>query len=106
MKLKTSELTGAALDWVVTKLEAERKLFTIYPQYITSYSTNWLVGGPIIEREGIALYPLGDHEVNGWAAGPRPVEMHGPTPLVAAMRYYVMLNSPDVEVDVPDELKE
>jgi len=102
MKIKTSELSDMRLNWVVTKLEAERQLFTIYPVFIGKYSTDWAKGGPIIEREKICLkthtawpYWLAFIEGNNLA--------QGPTPLVAAMRCYVASKLGN-EVEVPDEL--
>ena len=111
MRVKTNELTGAALDWAVTKIEAERKLFTIYPQYITPYSTDWAQGGPIIEREGISLACRPKDARGLWCAvlGPNrflspDFEGYGPTPLIAAMRCYVASTLGD-EVEIPEELK-
>ena len=101
MKIKTNQLTGAALDWAVTKIEAERKLFTIYPQYITPYSTDWAQGGPIIEREKTAIKENGyGHWFAKVGAGKW---MHGPTPLIAAMRCYVASKLGDY-IDIPEEL--
>ena len=106
MKIKTSELTGAALDLEVAKCEA-----TSLPAY--SYSTNWLFGGPIIEREKMKVYP----NVGGtWSAQIRHEESHplvshkviagwtnsaGHTPLIAAMRCYVASKLGN-EVEIPD----
>lgn len=81
MKIKTSELSGAALDWAVAVCEGEpirldpmgqlgprsprywiwdeeepigrRRYLGIGGQY--SPSANWALGGPIIEREGIEV---------------------------------------------------
>ena len=107
--MKTSELTGAALDWAVTKIEAERKLFTIYPQYITPYSTDWAQGGPIIEREGINLDNYAKNpKWSAWTPAPDresgEAQAYGPTPLIAAMRCYVASKLGD-EVEIPWELK-
>ena len=59
--------------------------------------TNWAQGGPILEREKIGVFPLGD--ARGWAAG----FQSGPTPLIAIMRCYVASELGD-EVEVPEEL--
>ena len=99
--MKTSELTGAALDWAVAKCEGE----SVY-----SFSTNWLFGGPIIERENLTLmYCEGEY-----IAGTNPEcfenqvfmwhKQYGETPLIAAMRCYVASKLGD-DVDVPEELK-
>jgi hypothetical protein len=110
--MKTSELTGAALDWAVTKIEAERKLFTIYPQYITPYSTDWAQGGPIIEREEISIsreFASGRIEWAAWTPAPIRDDAeafgYGPTPLIAAMRCYVASKLGD-DVTLPPELEQ
>ena len=100
--MKTAELTGAALDWAVAKCEGE-------PVY--SYSTNWIFGGPIIEREGLCVgtrYTSDQIYVDGdvlcWARTPAGGYLkYGGTPLIAAMRCYVASTLGD-EVDVPEEL--
>jgi hypothetical protein len=130
MKIKTSELTGAALDWAVSIAEGFRpeQLYinkwsdsdaSIYTRkfddegspdgYITGpdrmYSRKWEAGGPIIEREKIVM-----DEFDGlWGAGVRKdgtlfFLSNGPTPLIAAMRCYVASKLGD-KVDVPEELK-
>jgi hypothetical protein len=91
--MKTSELTGYALDWAVTRIKHPE-----YPKYVTiEYSSEWEYGGPIIEREGIALIP-------GWTAERPGFSADGPTPLIAAMRCYVSSKLGDT-VDIPEELK-
>jgi len=106
MKIKTTELTGAALDWAVAQCEAKNPSMFIFWQTGKlaaehNYSTDWAQGGPIIEREQIAVMPC----PRGWAArigfGGQYVE--GPTPLIAAMRAFVASKLDD-EVEVPDEL--
>lgn len=99
--MRTSDLEGAALDWAVSK--------AIQPGYENwrtaehirqgfTPSTDWAQGGPIIEREGIALLPPGIAEMPGF-------EGRGETLLIAAMRCYVASKLGD-EVDLPEELKE
>lgn len=106
MKIKTSELTGAALDWAVAVCEGvdpeAARLFFDGGYY--HYSTNWAQGGPIIERESIALLPSGDWGAVKNLAFLTPTH-HGSTPLIAAMRCYVASKLGD-EVDVPNELIE
>ena len=95
MQVKTSELTGPALDWAVAKCEGRENDGT----WDENFSSNWLIGGPLIEREGIDIYQSGV-----WIAeigGNKTIE--GPTPLIAAMRCYVASTLGD-EVDVPEEL--
>ena len=116
--MKTSELTGAALDWAVAKCESE-----IEPEYFNGSvwittggffqrirrnvfepSTKWSQGGPIIEREAIAICTQLTRF--DWQA----IDFHGdithfgPTPLIAAMRCYVASKLGDV-VEIPEVLK-
>lgn len=106
--MRTSELTGAALDWVVCKCEGEQ------PSRHTKYSTDWAAGGPIIEREGIAIDCVRcDWSIESWIAalvyedvefdGVTRAEKYGPTPLIAAMRCFVASKLGD-EVEIPNEL--
>ena len=102
MLIKTSELTGAALDWAVGKAEglADR----LAP---VNYCGKWEHGGPIIERVGIYLWrPYGF--MGAWSAKlddwqPERV-VHDDKPLIAAMRCYVASELGDT-VDIPDELR-
>ena len=99
IKLKTSELTGAALDWAVAKCEVGDAINEIDDPHF--YSTDWALAGPIIERERIATWGDGDlywEAECGWAWA------KGPTPLIAAMRCYATFKLGD-EVEVPEELK-
>lgn len=121
MKIKTAELTGAALDWAVAtangdypQWDAEWEVFYAANGDDMDYSTDWAQGGPIIEREMIQLTPkCMVNPLHGWAAAFRSFDedddvyalhrMRGKTPLIAAMRCYVASKLGD-EVDVPDEL--
>lgn len=113
---KTSELTGAALDWAVTKTEFPNDEFPFGRVYIRcgellvdaapfAPSTDWSQGGPIIERERIDIrhrpHPWGDIEATGRLGS--PINEFGPTPLIAAMRCHVASRLGDT-VDVPEEL--
>jgi len=116
MKMKTSELTGPALDWAVAKCEGllcfgyrmdgERFAVEDSDGNIEGFmpSTDWAIAGPIIEREGISL-----DRVNSelWVAtrveGSSVSESNGHTLLVAAMRCYVASQLGD-EVEIPKEL--
>jgi hypothetical protein len=115
MKIKTNELTGAALDWAVAKCEGHNVFIKHAPVqvmytperkrswYIYTPSTNWAQGGPIIEREKITVrFWEGEDYVHaykwnheGW--------LEGPTPLTAAMRCYVASKLGD-DIDLPKEL--
>lgn len=110
--MKTSELTGAALDWAVAKCE-DVSVRNGFDDDCPEYSTNWAQGGPIIEREGIAVdCQRCNGKVDGWVACNEIASdenwdanvYYGPTPLVAAMRVYVASKLGD-EVEIPEELK-
>lgn len=117
MLIRTSELTGAALDWAVAKCEGctEKRLLNldmwkyIRQQGVFRYSTDWSEGGPIIEREGIAIDCVRcDGCIDSWFAALPMIceefyEGFGSTPLIAAMRCYVASRLGD-EVEVPEEL--
>lgn len=109
MKIKTSVLTGAALDWAVAKCEGFKPAASASLVIMDSYhpSTYWAQGGPIIEREEIELRVSGK---NWWADRVfKPSENrqdwcgHGSTPLIAAMRCYVASKLGD-EVEVPKDM--
>lgn len=106
--MKLAELSGAALDWAVANCEGLVSIDTknlFEPWYLLrdyTPSINWAQGGPIIEREGIALGQTGD----GWEATcDGCIYVYGPTPLIAAMRCYVA-NKLGQEVEIPEELME
>lgn len=127
MKIKTSDLTDAGLDWAVSQcmkrivktperfgIETFGPLFSKgykYPCWGTrkyAPSIDWNDGGPIIQREKISVSsPFiredGTPELT-WGANIRNVSSQvGPTALIAAMRCYVASVLGD-EVDVPEEL--
>jgi hypothetical protein len=115
--MKTSELTGAALDWAVAKCENVEPDENNKPIWFgdgderVEYtpSSDWSQGGPIIEREDINIetwhgawqaelefLPDDDtHYRYGMGAGP--------TPLIAAMRCYVASKLGE-KVSIPEEL--
>lgn len=109
MKIKTDQLTGAALDWAVAKCEGEDDYLAIWRKLqradYFAPSTNWAQGGPIIERErlSVVIQVGGDNPV--WHSSCPRYLCHGyaPTPLIAAMRCYVASKLGD-EVDVPIEI--
>lgn len=127
MKVKTTELAGAALDWAVSKCEGVNgETFRLYyePQEQSDfdehgfpefhYSTIWSQGGPIIEREGIELLcnvsaieasRFKEAHADWFACNKhaKQAHYHGTTPLIAAMRCYVTSKIGD-EVNVPKEL--
>ena len=112
MKIKTSELTGPALDWAVAKCEGKLPLsYDDWVQTWPRYSTNWAQGGPIIEREKMTT-EWESHDIppekGDWVAtiynrAAGHTQCSGPTPLIAAMRCLCASKLGD-EVEVPDEL--
>ena len=113
--MKTSELTGIALDWAVTKCEGYNHDVTPESEWgMWGWATDWAQGGPIIEREGIQLSTTFASELTDcptWGAflddGRDYVESMygGPTPLIAAMRCYVA-SILGADVEIPEELME
>ena len=107
MRIKTSELSGAQLDWAVGKCRG----ITLELHGIVPYSTDWAHGGPVIEQEVINLgrHTWDDSGVIRWGASKAglfqgaPFSV-GPTPLIAAMRCYVASKLGN-EVEIPEELK-
>lgn len=117
-KIKTSELTDAALDWAVwtavggaaayPKTANGAAFLKLWKGNSAKYvhpSTDWAQGGPIIERERISIrawtnvpvfHAYMPEEGAAWSSD-------GTSPLIAAMRCYVASKLGD-EVEVPDEL--
>ena len=129
--MKTSELTGAALNWAVAKCEGytdlrvnlhpydkgllmtpPRKAYGAVYLIDLRYSTDWSQGGPIIERERIEIkrgnplyFPSGTVEIdNYYELLWLAGKHHGTTPLIAAMREYVASKLGN-EVEIPEELE-
>lgn len=131
--MRVSELSGAMLDYWVARAEGIE-----HPPYLRKMSpncclvprdtidkddgcharnwvafepsTDWAVGGPIIEREEISLEPHANYKPNDtsdmWDAtiffsGGCQDTKEGDTPLIAAMRAYVASKFGD---DVSDEV--
>lgn len=129
MKVKTSELTGISLDYAVALASGATVFqsgdicwfFTLHGNMYTlsngwggmSYqpSDNWVIGGPIIEREEIGLrMNLPCSPGRRWEGRPSPLARgaggkygYGPTALIAAMRCYVASKLGE-EVEIPEEL--
>jgi len=98
--MKTSELTGNALNWAVGKAEGlDGWLAPV------NYFGKWEHGGPIIEREKIRLDTTWNCEDGYWSARMDTVGgwWLGDTPLIAVMRCYVASKLGD-EVEIPEEL--
>lgn len=114
MKVKVSEVKDKALNWLVAKCEAQRNepndpdwlaWLVPAPSMLKRYcpSTDWSQGGPLIEREHICLAHDCLADETGWCAFSLEPISYGPTPLIAAMRCYVVNNLGN-EVEVPEEL--
>ena len=114
VKVSVGELSGIALDWAVAKCEGDHEAddpdkhddWDLLP-----YSDTWVLGGPIIEREGMDLRHHGVDSRNGrthWRASIQwldeaDFEGIGPAPLIAAMRCYVASKLGN-DVEIPKEL--
>jgi hypothetical protein len=112
--MRTSELSGAALDWAVAKCEEFDN-----GDWLPDYSTDWAAGGTIIEREKISLIWMGfadeqywvgsidavrrEHEMFNGIDLPFEYEEKADAPLVAAMRCYVASKLGN-EVQIPEEI--
>jgi hypothetical protein len=115
MNVKTSELTGAALDWAVEEcllIRALDKVWVIADHdqgivHAKGCSTDWLWVGPIIESCNISL----NRKHDGWwvaciqynyADEPTHTQL-AKSPLEAAARCFVASKLGDV-VDIPGAL--
>ncbi len=131
VSVPVSELTGVALDWAVAKCEGHVTFYLSRRGFVNSiksrkgnksyteklcYSSDWSQGGPIIERELIAIEPPRSYQlgtgglviINEWVANVkggsgRLIYQRGPTALVAAMRCRVASKLGST-VDIPAEL--
>lgn len=128
MKVKTSNLSGIALNWAVGIAQGyELSLYGVDPSIRArkpglgvhapyAPSKYWNQGGPIIELEKMSvvrgndlIFPKGNE--NGDTSEPLYLARysgsnswtHGQTPLIAATRCYVASKLGD-EVEVPDEI--
>ena len=111
--MNVDELTGADLNEAVAGclgIVHTRYKGQVVDQFWNPlmYDDDWSLAGPIIEREGMALNMEDTHE---WRAAmwwddedsKGDILMVGPTPLIAAMRCYVISKLGD-EVELPKEL--
>jgi len=119
--MKTSELSGAALDWAVALCEGwqPERVSDDRGEYWWFFkdsrgmnpkhyhpSTHWGLAGAVIEREKIATrFDLEEQEWQATiAAEDEWVYGWGTTPLIAAMRCYVASKLGD-EIELPEGLK-
>ena len=115
--MKTSELTGAALDWAVAKCEGATDEWRSDGPFWwhgvpcirigghdVNYrpSTDWALAGPIIEREKVELF-IRDEKWFAYSSNSTPQDFYGETPLIAAMRCYVASKLGD-DIEIPTEL--
>ena len=105
MKIKTSELEGELLNQAVAHCVEQSKPFPVFfdgePMSKGDYITDWAQGGPIIEREKIAID--WDHDCWNASTDSHPAYYSAETPLVAAMRCYVASKLGD-EVELTEEV--
>ena len=107
MKIKVSEATPLQLDWLVASIEGVRHSSHASSVHYHSPTRLWSQGGPIIERLMLEKRLV----LRCWvekgcceASLDFPYRFsYGPTPLIAAMRCYVVSKFGDT-VDVPEEL--
>lgn len=98
--MRTIELSGAALDLVVHNIispEEPLKSGCTAPHY----SSDWCFGGPIIEQENLEI----SRTVAEWRVQLYrfPCVAYGPTPLIAAMRCFVLSTFGD-ELEISEKL--
>lgn len=108
MKIKTSELEGAALDWAVAKavgsstITLDGGLWYRGHNCLWSPSTDWSQCGPLIAEHKI-LFDTDDWSIIWATAGNSNISKGGDSHLIAACRAIVAAKLGDV-VDVPEEL--
>jgi len=109
MKIKTSELKDAALNYAVARASGKRPSMFIFQQTGKlaaehNYSTDCAQGGPVIDREHIGTDWCGFGVWEAWDDKTMPAPRYtGPTRLIAAMRCYVA-SCLGGEVEIPEEL--
>lgn len=116
VEVKTSELIGQALDWMVAKAEGLLVNDTtgldrgLCKPYCYSPSTLWIQGGPLIDKYGICTlqYSKDCHDLdpeNTWTACGRGDDNYfeAPTALIAACRSIIAHKFGET-VSIPSEL--
>jgi hypothetical protein len=122
--MKTSELTGAALDYAVQLALGIPSGWVLFIHPVTgkatlnrstgnapcefdevalAYSTDWAQGGPIIEREKISIRQWVNVPVVHAYMPEGEWKSDAISPLTAAMRCYVASKLGD-EVEIPEKL--
>ncbi|MDE9566301.1 DUF2591 domain-containing protein [Xenorhabdus bovienii] len=115
MKLKTSELTGQALDWAVAKSIGLPAIVTPFGNLIIkgmedyTPSTDWAQCGELIEKHHVELnFNSVSEEWSAYIFNFEELESvieDGDTPQIAICRAVVAAQLGD-EVEIPDELVE
>ncbi|MGJ0578577.1 phage protein NinX family protein [Xenorhabdus bovienii] len=109
MKIKTSELTGRALDWAVALADGfDINSLIGMPQLTPEYSTDWSECGPLIEKYNIELVNELLDCVLFWSANCNYVSddyLDGQTPQIAICRAVVAAQLGS-QVNIPDDLLE
>lgn len=106
VEVKTSELTGAALDWAVGVAEGNPMRVpvsdVVWSDHHGSYapSIDWAQGGPLIERYRIQIAPVRRRQ---WLAMHEAGDFLSGSPLVSICRAIVAAKLGDV-VQVPASL--
>ena len=118
MKIKTSELSGKTLDWAVAFAEGyikDRDSWMFDSRTADEYkpSTNWAIGGPIIDANPtMQLWLWGGRPRDEMQCSTLPIKEEfgtrmttyfGKTKLIAGMRAYVASKLGE-EVEIPEEL--
>lgn len=90
--MKVSELKGAYLDYWVARAKGMTHDQASYVIAEYTYSTKWEHGGPIIDRELIAIIPTVQDGKLTWRAAHQnvPNGISGETALIAATRAFVV----------------
>lgn len=114
MQVQTQDLIGPALDWAVafaSSTAAAQGNFALARAQADialargrSYSTDWAIGGCILESEDIELRRVRRPGTVAWEAADgcdAAALAEGPTRLIAAMRCFVM-GRLGAQVEVPD----
>jgi hypothetical protein len=78
---QSEDAYAVGVEWVDANGKTHGNEFAFQP------SKSWFHGGPIIERERIELWIATKTDWAGALEG--RAQMHGPTPLIAAMRAFV-----------------
>lgn len=114
VKVKVSELEGAALDYAVMVATGyldhfDSHLLENYAQRHPDHgginpSRNWGQGGPLIDKHRLWLSDDNDDNAEPWISSNQGGRVQtGPTPLIAAMRALVAAKLGD-EIEIPAEL--